>query len=237
MPPSSKSLPSKPPSSKTKKAASQSQNATYTLPEVLADGWKQVADRGFLDFAGGEGNLFGACATPHSLFELTVTHADTQLAKYLDGVLKTPSTETMREQLFDVLMYSFDIFQPYKQGLKVAAQELKQAPHRSVSYLQSGACLLRSSLERVLQRLEEARLGGDEGANGTKSGCLKPEILTQKVFQPLRVKALMVIYLQVLQVWLQEDTLDTSKTMARLDKSLGLAEEIANFAAGLPFYR
>jgi len=100
-----------------------------------------------------------------------------------------------RERLFEVLMRRFEAMLPHKAAVARIVADLIRDP---VMALCAGPSLRRS----MACMLEAARLS-TSGLRGA-----------------LRVKALGMIYLATLRVWLDDDSPDMARTMAALDRNL-----------------
>ena len=113
-----------------------------------------------------------------------------------------------RDRLFDVLMRRFDALQERRAGITAILRELPYDPVAAISVLPRFATAIAWMLETA--GLSSVGLAGN-----------------------LRVKALAVIYLRTLQVWLDDDSADMARTMAALDKTLRRAERIVRNIPGL----
>lgn len=113
----------------------------------------------------------------------------------------------IRERLFDLIMERFDILNENRQAILSILDSIKFDPKQALITFPH----LTKSMERIL---EEA----GETLNGL-TGCAK-------------ITGLTAVYLYTVKAWRDDDTVDMAKTMAALDKSLGLAEEAANTLLG-----
>ncbi len=116
------------------------------------------------------------------------------------------NTEPPRDRLHDALMRRLDALKPYKKAVASIARD-SAAP---LDALCAGARLCRA----MGLALESAGIGAD-GPLGR-----------------LRVKGLTAIYAAALFTWLRDDSEDSSRTMAALDRSLRFAEGIARMVPG-----
>ena len=114
----------------------------------------------------------------------------------LAGTEAELAAEPARDRLFDVTMRRFDALAPRKAALAVIVHDLMRDPLVGFCALPGLAC----SQARMLE------------AAGLSSEGLKGR---------LRVKVLSALYLDVLRVWFRDETEDSAKTMAALDKRLG----------------
>lgn len=112
--------------------------------------------------------------------------------------------ESVRDRLFDLFMRRFDGLHPYQAGLRAAASGLKKDPGAAL-------CLIPGALESLSWYLEAA----GERADGPMG--------------MLRVKALSLVWLQCLRVFLADQSADLSKTMSATDKALSQAERMAGW--------
>jgi len=106
-----------------------------------------------------------------------------------------------RDRLFDVLMRRFDALDPYKDAVATVALDQARDPLAALA----SVCQLGRSMALML---EAAGLTSD-GVRGL-----------------VRVKALGLIYLAALRVWLRDESEDKARTMATLDKQLRRAEAL-----------
>jgi AcrR family transcriptional regulator len=109
------------------------------------------------------------------------------------------SNESLRDRLFDVLMRRFDALKPHRTALKAIARDLAADPPTAL-------CGAPAFLRSMAWMLEAAGVS------------------TAGIRGRLRVRALALLYLCVLRVFLDDDSGDLSKTMAALDRRLRQAE-------------
>jgi len=125
---------------------------------------------------------------------------DRQLA---DEVGEASEGEPVRDRLFDVIMERFDLINNDREAVLSILGSIKFDPKQAVLTFPH----LTKSMGRVLD------LAGVE-TDGVR-GCVK-------------ITALTGIYLYAVKTWKDDDSPDMAKTMACLDRSLGMAEEFAN---------
>ncbi|HKX08371.1 MAG TPA: helix-turn-helix domain-containing protein [Stellaceae bacterium] len=109
------------------------------------------------------------------------------------------SEDSGRDRLFDVLMRRFDAMKPHRAALKAIARDLGTDPPTAL-------CSAPAFLRSMAWMLEAAGLSS-AGIRGR-----------------MRVRALGVLYLCVMRVFVDDDTEDLAKTMAALDRRLSQAE-------------
>jgi AcrR family transcriptional regulator len=114
--------------------------------------------------------------------------------------------ESARDRLFGVLMRRFDALKPHRPALKVIARDLLADPATALC----GAPALLRSMAWMLE------------AAGLSSAGIRGR---------LHVRALTVLYLCVLRVFMDDDSSDLGKTMAALDRRLRQAEPWLGLAA------
>jgi AcrR family transcriptional regulator len=105
-----------------------------------------------------------------------------------------------REQLFELFMRRFDALAPYKEGVYAVAQYAKTSAQLGIALAPNFA----RSMADVLALADLPR-------------------------GPLHRIGLGVLALAVFNIWLEDDTIDLSPTMAALDRRLGQLEEAAEF--------
>lgn len=99
------------------------------------------------------------------------------------------------ERLHDVLMRRFDALGPHKKAVRSMLRDLPTDPLLAL-------CAWPQLLRSMAWSLEAAGVSAS-GIDGK-----------------VKAKALALIYLDVLRVWMADDSADSSRTMARLDRSL-----------------
>ena len=109
--------------------------------------------------------------------------------------------QPVRDRLFDVIMRRLDALKPHRAALGAIAHDTARDP---VAGACAGAVLVRS----MAAMLEAA------GVSASGLGGL------------IRAEGLAAIYLQVLRVWVGDESEDLSKTMAALDRRLDRADWI-----------
>lgn len=120
------------------------------------------------------------------------------------GFLNPSKEETIRDQLFDILMARFDALLPHKKAIKAILREI--IPYDPVASAHAMRVLL-GSMSRTLG------LVGIRAASPL--GCLKTQALT-------------VLYLRSFKTWLEDDSTDMAQTMASIDDGLAKAESLVN---------
>ncbi|NBC32771.1 MAG: TetR family transcriptional regulator [Alphaproteobacteria bacterium] len=111
--------------------------------------------------------------------------------------------EPPRDRLFDVLMRRFDVLAEYRDGVRSVLEDLRMDPLAALAELPGLTLSMRWMLE----------------AAGLPAGG---------VLGAVRVRALAVLYLLVLRVWVNDDSPDMARTMKELDNRLRQAEQLAN---------
>ena len=121
----------------------------------------------------------------------------------LSGAEAPAEDETIKDRLFDVLMRRFDAMKPYKDGIAAILRGGAGGPFAI-------AC--------GLQRLQRSMAWSLEAAGVNSSGPAGQ----------LKAKGLGAVYLSTLRVWLRDETEDSSRTMAALDRGLTRADSLAS---------
>ena len=110
--------------------------------------------------------------------------------------------EKMKDRLFEAIMIRLDILGDHRDAVaSIIRATLRGNPKTIIA----GASAMRRAMAQLLDLC------------GEPSGGL---------CRQFKLRALGLIYLSVLRVWLSDDTPDTGKTMAALDKALARAETI-----------
>ena len=110
--------------------------------------------------------------------------------------------ESMKDRLFEAVMIRLDVLGNNKDAV---ANIMRATLRGNPKTILAGAGALRRAMVQLLDLC------------GGSSGGLCGEV---------KLRALGLIYLGVLRVWLMDDTTDTAKTMAALDKALARAEAL-----------
>ncbi|MDG2033288.1 MAG: hypothetical protein P8J29_05075 [Rhodospirillales bacterium] len=121
--------------------------------------------------------------------------------------------ETMKDRLFEAMMIRLDVLEKHKDAVTSIIRATVPGNPKAMA---AGATDLRRAMTQLLD------LCG--GSSGGLCGQVK-------------LKALGLIYLSVLRVWLSDDTPDTGKTMAVLDKALARADSIMKSLPTSPLRR
>jgi AcrR family transcriptional regulator len=120
------------------------------------------------------------------------------LSEDLEGLEDSPA----RDRLFDVMMRRFDALEPYREAVGNILADAWAEPLAALGGL--------PQLGRSMAWMLEAAGIPTEGWRGL-----------------LRVQGLVGIYVATLRVWLRDDSLDKSKTMAQLDSYLRRVEGLS----------
>lgn len=144
--------------------------------------------------------LHGTFRSKAAILEAFVDQIDEAVLAKEDPDL---AAQPARDRVFDVMMRRFEALRPYKEGVRAIVRDTSFDPV-------AAACTVPSVLRSMDWMLEAAGIG-TTGVSGL-----------------LRAKGLAAIYGSTLQVWLNDDTEDMSRTMAALDRRLRRAENIAS---------
>ncbi|HIJ37487.1 MAG TPA: hypothetical protein HPP80_01205 [Rhodospirillaceae bacterium] len=131
------------------------------------------------------------------------------LAAYFDQIdtellqedLADPDS-SVRDRLFEALMFRFDRMAPHKEGLHAVLRSAVFDP-----------TLWPCGLQRMMHSC-----GLSLEAAGISSGGLAGRI---------KIKGLLAVYLATMRVWLEDDSAGLEKTMAALDQGLGRLDGLA----------
>jgi AcrR family transcriptional regulator len=119
----------------------------------------------------------------------------------LDGTGDDMLGEPARERVLDVMMRRLDALTPYKAGLKEIMRAARQDP------------LMLAALNQV-------------ALNSWRYMLAAADIDTEDSLGIVRVQGAALVFARTLETWLDDDSSDLSRTMARLDKELGTGEKI-----------
>ena len=117
---------------------------------------------------------------------------------------------TWRDNLFEILMTRFDLARPHKKlfsALFTSRETPRLAPR-----------LIRDFYGTMDRMLDLAGI---------------PASLLSSPCRPVAVTGFGALYLSLIPVWLEDDSKDHAKTMAAVDRRLGLFEQGMEFCGGL----
>jgi AcrR family transcriptional regulator len=115
--------------------------------------------------------------------------------------------ETTQDRLFDAIMRRFDAMRPHKDGIRAIMRDLRFDP----AGLCAAACGARRTLDWIMAAADADRFS---------------------LMNCVRRAGVALAYGDALRAWLDDDTPDMAKTMARLDRGLRRALSLARFAPG-----
>ena len=121
--------------------------------------------------------------------------------------------EKMKDRLFEAIMIRLDILGDHKDAVASIISATLRGNPKTIT---AGASALRRAMAQLLDLCGEPSSG---------------------LCRQLKLRALGVIYFYVLGVWLRDDTPDTGKTMAALDKALARAETVIKSLPTSPLHR
>ena len=161
------------------------------------DGWRKASLGAIAQEAGVPlHELYGEFRSRAAILGALMARTD---ASVLAGTSAPAADESPRDRLFEVLMRRFDALKPHRAALRAITRDLGSDPPTALC----SAPLFLRSMRWMLE------------AAGLSTAGLRGR---------MRVRALAILYLSVLRVFLRDDTEDLSKTMAALDRRLRQAE-------------
>jgi AcrR family transcriptional regulator len=120
-------------------------------------------------------------------------------------VLQQPTdelaSEEPKERLFDVLMRRLEAMTPYRDGLREVAQWLRREPLAALAVNQA-------TVNSMRFMLEAAGIGSEGGAGAVK------------------LQGLALAWARIVDVWLDDEEPELSRTMAALDRELSRGERL-----------
>lgn len=129
------------------------------------------------------------------------------VADILPKIQVTPNVQlSKQDQLFDVIMQGFDIAESRKQAIKKLWQEVIWKPWIWPQIL--------PPFQKKFNEIVEALMAKEDFVQG--------------VLTAVGVRA---VFLKTFLVWLDDETLDLSKTMATLDQSLKKYDELSRYVS------
>jgi AcrR family transcriptional regulator len=166
------------------------------LALAARQGWRQTS----LAAIAGEAHLsvlevYRLCRSKRAILDALRRRVDAAVLAEAGG----GEGERPRDRLFDTLMRRFEALQPWKEGLRALARDAIADPFAALHH---GPALARS----MAWMLEASGVG-----SGGWRGAARAHLLA-------------ALYLDVMRVWLKDDSADMIKTMAALDRRLRNAE-------------
>jgi AcrR family transcriptional regulator len=195
--------------SKAKSTTRSGDDMTVILAAAMAEaagvGWAQVSLAAIAARAKMKlGDVLRHVPTKAHLLARFADHVDRQA---LGGVGAIDHAQSVKDRLFDLLMKRFDALQAHRQGVKALMSGVMRDPGE-------GAMLL----GRLARSMESTLAAAGLSPHGLKG--------------LLQVMGLKAAYLAALRAWRQDDSADMAKTMAALDRALGLAERAGKAVFG-----
>lgn len=196
------------------KEARKPPSADETEAAVIDAAMRLAADRGWrrvalADVAVAAGrplaDLYDRFPGKSAILEAMSRRADMAVARGADPA--ADSDEQPRDRLFDVVMRRLEYLAPWRPGLAAVARDLRGDPVAGLSALPAFGRSLRWMME--VAGLDTAGLRG-----------------------AVRTKAFAAAYLATVQTWLDDESPDLSRTMARLDRALRRVDEWTSLFGG-----
>jgi ubiquinone biosynthesis protein COQ9 len=184
-------------------AAAAGHDPVDAMLDLVAElGWRQVTLTRIAEASGGSlGALYQKYASKTDMLTAYAHRIDAAMLAALGDVAPLDSHDAAlaKDRLFEAVMARLDALTPHKAAIRVLMRELPGDPPALACFLYGG---LRQGLDWTLASagLDQSGLAGI-----------------------LRRKALGAVYLDTLRVWLKDESVDLSATMAHLDKRLGQA--------------
>ena len=187
-----------------KKAEQPDRIITAALTLAAERGWRRVT---LLDIARAAklslAELYRSYRSRGAILAAFVRHVDAAVLAQGEA-----EGDSARDRVFDMLMRRFEVLRPHKAAVEAILRDAGADP---LGALCGGPRLLRS----MAWMLEAAGLAS-HGLRGL-----------------VRAKALALVYLSAMRVWLNDDSADMSRTMAALDKRLNRLETLAGLCPTL----
>ena len=173
----------------------------------VSDGWRCISLADIADRAG------VTLAEMHARFPSKTAilggffrRIDEEVLAGIDG---GANGDSPRDRLFDVLMKRFDALTPHKAAVAAIMRDTLFDPFAGLCFAPRFLCSMAWMLEAA--GLSSAGLAG-----------------------LARVQGLAVIYADTFRVWLRDESADSSRTMAALDRRLNRAEDLIGWCRFVP---
>jgi hypothetical protein len=178
-------------------------SATLKLAETIT--WQKITMEEIAKAAKVEPSiLLQNFSSKLSILDAFNCHLDAEITQEF---AKTKKWGSAREQLFDIIMTRFDSLNSYKRALRLIYKT-------TVPYdLRASICGLNNVTNSMKIVLDISNI-----STITPLGCI-------------RTKLLSAIFLRSFVTWLNDDSADMAKTMAKLDSDLAKAEKLSNLIA------
>jgi AcrR family transcriptional regulator len=119
----------------------------------------------------------------------------------LDGTGEDMLGEPARERMLDIMLRRFDALQPYREALREISRHARRDP------------LMLAALNQV-------------ALNSWRYMLAAADIDTEDSLGMVKVQGAALVFARTLDVWLDDDSPDMARTMAKLDQELGTGERI-----------
>ncbi|MGN6670372.1 MAG: hypothetical protein ACTHJ4_02385 [Candidatus Nucleicultricaceae bacterium] len=164
------------------------------------DALEPAADRG-MDSGHQEKTKHGLYGSPLDGIKSAIAYAYSVIRAHpeFDASMTEP-----KDRLFDQLMVLFDVFSDDRPGIQVAYKKIIISP-----------CLLREINQDLFDLFSLI--------------LQKSNVNVPPIFGAVKVFALEVAVLCMLQTWIEDESEDLSKTLAVVDEKLDLLKDISNF--------
>ena len=185
---------------KKKSVKDVKEQAVYAALALAAkDGWEHVS------MAAVAAKCRVSLATLHDHFEdrfdIIAAYGRMVDRKVLEGAAAPDEDLPHRDRVFELLMARFDVLNEQRDGVKAVLKSFCLDPKQTIIC----APYMCRSMGWMLEAAN-IETGGIKGV--------------------LRIAGLTALYLKTLYAWAEDDSPDMAKTMAALDKNLGMAESL-----------
>ncbi len=169
---------------------------------AVEQGWEYTTLRDIAEHAGvSASDLYDTIDDKNDILVILGRKIDKEIMGNID--ISDDDATSSRDRLFDIMMDRYEALNEYREGVVSILESFKYDPKQAVISMPH----LCKSMGWMLE-VSGIETAGIKGA--------------------LKIVGLTGVYIKVLKIWAEDESVDLSKTMSALDKALERAEKAAN---------
>jgi len=181
-----------------KKTFSQAELIKYSFDLIEKEGWNSFSFNKLSKSLNAELNLVkNLLKSKKQLLIIFSEYIDEEVMKNVD--INDLKDNSVRDNLFELLMLRFEKLQPFKTSLRILLNDLKSKP---------------GDLKKIYKKIINSLDFYMEISNSKKNF----------IFDLIKLNSIFLIYSLTFKTWINDESKDMSITMAELDKWLSKAE-------------
>ena len=181
-----------------KKTFSQAELIKYSFDLIEKEGWNSFSFNKLSKSLNAELNLVkNLLKSKKQLLIIFSEYIDEEVMKNVD--INDLKDNSVRDNLFELLMLRFEKLQPFKTSLRILLNDLKSKP---------------GDLKKIYKKIINSLDFYMEISNSKKNF----------IFDLIKLNSIFLIYSFTFKTWINDESKDMSITMAELDKWLSKAE-------------